>query len=169
DNDFLELIRQGLSNAEIAEKWKTDIKAVYQRRFRLKSKLGLRSARDLVSFLKNFGGGSRFKRILVVDDEPMVLQSVKFVLKSVGHTVETAADAEEALKKVGKATFDLIVADLRLAGMQGDELARKIKSRNPSQRVILLTAFPPDLCPPDFDLMLHKPFSVVELRKVADS
>jgi DNA-binding NarL/FixJ family response regulator len=171
DCQFLELIRQGLSNADIAEKLQIEIKAVYQRRYRLTSKLQLKSARELVTFAYNAGEtlmpsrASQFRRILVVDDDPMVLQSVKFILRSAGHTVETAADAEQALKKIEEDKFDLVVTDLKLPGMQGDELARKIKARDPSQRVILLTAFPPALKPPGCDDMLDKPFSVVLLRK----
>jgi DNA-binding NarL/FixJ family response regulator len=168
---FLELIRDGLPNAEIARKFNTDIKAVYQRRFRLKSKLDLKSARELIRFaqrvgdLKSLAQQKPFRRILVVDDDPMVLQSVKMILKSAGHSVDTAADATQALARIEEGRFDLVVADLRLPGMRGDELARQIKSRNPSQRVILLTGFPPNLCPPEFDLMLLKPFSILELRK----
>ena len=50
DLEFLGLLRRGLSNTEIATMWNTGIKAVYQRRFRLKTKLGLHCARDLTGF-----------------------------------------------------------------------------------------------------------------------
>ncbi|MFO1501146.1 MAG: response regulator transcription factor [Verrucomicrobiota bacterium] len=58
DREFLDLIRQGLTNTAIADQWKTGIKAVYQRRYRLKAKLGLHSARELAHFAASFEGPS---------------------------------------------------------------------------------------------------------------
>jgi CheY-like chemotaxis protein len=103
-------------------------------------------------------------RILVVDDEPMVLDSVALVLSHDGHTVERASEAVQALTKYHSSRFDLVLTDLRLPGMQGDELAEEIKRKNPQQKIILVTAFPPDSRPPSCDHMLLKPFSVAQLR-----
>ena len=103
-------------------------------------------------------------RILVVDDEPMVLDSVGLVLSHDGHTVETAADASQALAKYQSDKFDLVLTDLRLPGMQGDELAEEIKRRNPQQRIIMLTAFPTSIRAECYDRMLLKPFSIARLR-----
>jgi CheY-like chemotaxis protein len=103
-------------------------------------------------------------RILAVDDEPMVLEALKLILSHDGHAVETASDALEALSKYRSDKFDLVVTDLRLPGMQGDELAETIKRKNPRQRIILLTAFPPSNAPVYCDRLLLKPFSVAQLR-----
>src|SRR6266446_407339 len=80
------------------------------------------------------------KRILIVDDEPLILYSVKMMLSYDGHTVETANNANEALLAFEKGKFDLVITDYWMSGMKGDELARVIKEKAPRQPVILLTA-----------------------------
>jgi len=104
------------------------------------------------------------KRILVVDDEDLVLESVRMTLVHYGHSVETAASGAEALAKLAKGEFALVVTDLKMPIMSGDEFARQIKQRWPHLPVILLTGFPPETKPPDVDLILLKPFSTSELR-----
>jgi CheY-like chemotaxis protein len=105
------------------------------------------------------------KRILVVDDQEMVLQSVKLTLAYSGYFVETASNGLEALGKVDAGGFDLVLTDLRMQDMAGDELARQIKQRHPGLPIILLSGFPPETRPYGVDRVLLKPFSTDELRK----
>ena len=105
------------------------------------------------------------KRVLVVDDEPLVSQSVKMVLSLDGHKAETAQSAEEALAKFNKDHYDIIVTDFAMPGMKGDELARNIKNSSPTKPVVLLTAFPPAQLPPEIDLLIIKPFDMDALRE----
>ena len=93
----------------------------------------------------------------------MLLRTVSAVLRRFNYQVETASSAAEALIKLGSDAFHLVITDLDMPVMAGDELARKIKCRSPMLPVILLTAFPPKAQPPGVDLVLSKPFSVVEL------
>ena len=104
------------------------------------------------------------KRILVVDDEPLICQSVTMMLDCDRHRAETARDGTEALAKFDSEHFDVVLTDYFMPGMRGDQLARAIKERNPSQPVILLTAFPPTDKRQTFDLILLKPFSLDNLR-----
>lgn len=104
-------------------------------------------------------------RILVVDDEAMVCESVRLLLAYDGHQVETASGGQEALAKLEAATFDLVFTDFSMPGMKGDELAQKIKERDPKKPVILLTAFPPATQPTGVDLVITKPFYLATLRK----
>ena len=104
------------------------------------------------------------KRILAVDDEPFVCESVKMMLTFDGHHVETAASGDEALAKFDAGRFDLVVTDYAMPGMKGDQLAKAIKRQAPAMPVILLTAFPPENQPPCFNLVLTKPFSFDDLR-----
>src|SRR5438552_5403575 len=105
------------------------------------------------------------RRILVVDDEPFVCESIKMLLAHDGHSVETASGAEEALTKYDPARFDLVFTDFAMPGMKGDQLAAKIKKQIPARPVVLLTAFPPPTVPPAIDLLVTKPFMLETLRE----
>jgi DNA-binding response OmpR family regulator len=81
-------------------------------------------------------------KILIVDDEPDLVELVSYNLKKEGFKVSTASDGEDALEKVRKSTFDLIILDLMLPGIQGVELCRMIRN-NPKIEaipIIMLTA-----------------------------
>jgi phosphate regulon transcriptional regulator PhoB len=81
-------------------------------------------------------------RILIVDDEPDIVDLVSYNLKKDGFRVTTASDGEEALHKIRKDKFDLVVLDLMLPGMQGVELCRIIRNepRTAGTPIIMLTA-----------------------------
>ncbi len=68
------------------------------------------------------------KRLLVVDDEPNLLRAVAAILRGEGFEVSTARSGREALVLVAQNTPDLIVSDVRMPGMDGFELARKLRS-----------------------------------------
>ena len=104
-------------------------------------------------------------RILVVDDEPFVCESVKLMLTYDGHSVETACSGREALAKFDGGRFDLVITDYAMEGMKGDQLAQAIKHIAPTQPIILLTAFPPERRPESIDLVLTKPFYFDTLRE----
>ena len=68
------------------------------------------------------------KRLLVVDDEPHLLRAVELVLRSEGFEVKTVRSAREALVSVAESLPDLIVSDIRMPGMDGYALARKLRA-----------------------------------------
>ena len=108
------------------------------------------------------------KRILIVDDQPMVADSLKLVLKHDGYEVHIAKNGPEALALCGSNKFDLIFADFEMPGMKGTELAATIKARDPRQPIIMVTAYS-DLAlhldpSPQVDLIIGKPWSVDDLR-----
>ncbi len=112
---------------------------------------------------------SALKRILVVDDEPLVANAVKMVLTFAGYKVQTAGSGEEALATMEQGEFDLIITDFSMQGMKGDELALHIKARWPHLPVIMLTAYAENIrdslnvvtC---VDTLISKPFDVDQLR-----
>ena len=104
------------------------------------------------------------KRILVVDDEPFVCESIKMLLAYDGHEVETASGGPEALTRFDPKKIQVVFTDFAMPGMKGDELAEKIKARSPDTPIILLTAFPPPTKPAAIDLVLTKPFMLQSLR-----
>jgi DNA-binding response OmpR family regulator len=84
----------------------------------------------------------REKRILVADDEPNILQSVKLVLEEEGYQVLTAKDGEETLSLALKETLDLIILDIKMPKISGQEVYRLLKENEKSQNipVMILTA-----------------------------
>jgi two-component system, OmpR family, alkaline phosphatase synthesis response regulator PhoP len=82
------------------------------------------------------------ERILVVDDEEDILELVRFHLAREGYQLTLAATGEEALKKAKHETFDLIVLDLMLPGLDGLEVAKALKAdaRSKGVPIVMLTA-----------------------------
>lgn len=82
------------------------------------------------------------KRILVIDDEPDLVELVTYHLKKEGFTVDTAFDGETALLKIRNGYYDLITLDLMLPGIQGFELCRLLRAdpKTDSVPIIILSA-----------------------------
>jgi CheY-like chemotaxis protein len=80
-------------------------------------------------------------KILVVDDEPMQLKSMRMGLRTEGHLVVTALSAEEALELMNaEPGFDLIITDYLMPGMSGLGLLKAIRETKSATPVILMTA-----------------------------
>jgi DNA-binding NtrC family response regulator len=80
-------------------------------------------------------------KILVVDDEKIVRESLFHWFEDEGYSVDTAEDAVAALKQFDKGKYDLILLDMKMPGMGGLELLSKIKEIDKDSVVILITAF----------------------------
>ena len=80
-------------------------------------------------------------KILVVDDDPGHLTSLKTVIKSWGYAVETADDGDAAIDTVKSTPVDLILMDVRMARISGIEALSQIKVYNPSIPVVIMTAY----------------------------
>jgi CheY-like chemotaxis protein len=80
------------------------------------------------------------KRILVVDDDRLVLESVCKALKGAGYQVRPAASADEALAQYAPPAepFDLVLSDVAMPGMDGFELARRLAERDPHLNLLFL-------------------------------
>ncbi|MFA5119346.1 MAG: response regulator [Candidatus Omnitrophota bacterium] len=68
------------------------------------------------------------KHILIIDDEELVSKTLIKLLKKEGYTTEIARSGEEALGKIKKADFDLIISDVRMPGMDGVETIKQIRA-----------------------------------------
>ncbi len=110
-------------------------------------------------------------RILVVDDEPIVLKGCEATLTKTGYEVETALNAEEALKKIETGRYDSIITDLKLPGLSGIQLLKIVKDREPETDVIMITGYATVRTAVEamklgvFDY-ISKPFTPDELRSV---
>lgn len=85
------------------------------------------------------------KPILIVDDEAIVRESIRDWLREVGYIVETAEDGPEALAMIERQDFSVIVVDLRLPGMHGLDVLKRVKAKRPAMKSIIITAYPNDL------------------------
>ncbi len=79
--------------------------------------------------------------MLIVDDEDSVRDSLYNWFIEDGYEVDCAANAKEALTKIESSRFDIILADIKMPGMDGLEMHRRIKALNSSAIVIIMTAF----------------------------
>lgn len=85
---------------------------------------------------------SRPLSVLVVDDEDLVRKFVERVLREAGYQTATASDGPEALEvAAGLESFDILVTDVMMPQMTGDELARRLRVTTPSLKVLYLTGF----------------------------
>ena len=105
-------------------------------------------------------------RILVVDDEPAVGDTVKMLLQIDGHEVVTTNSSQEALGLFQSGRFDLVFTDFAMPGMNGHQLAAAIKVGAPDQPVVMITGHAGTLLPsPDVDFVVGKPFLLEHLRE----
>ncbi len=81
------------------------------------------------------------KRVLVLDDEPIVGERLKPVLEREGFDVEVFTESEGALRRLGETTFSVIVTDLKMKGPSGMDILRFVKERAPHTAVIVITGY----------------------------
>ncbi len=112
----------------------------------------------------------RTRRVLVVDDEALVCDSIKKALALDKHEVVTVTSGQQALAAFQADQFDLLLIDYDMPGMKGDKLAAAIRALAPRMPIIMMTAYGETLrlsgdFPLEVDLVMSKPFDLQELRK----
>jgi CheY-like chemotaxis protein len=110
------------------------------------------------------------KRILVIDDEVMILDAIKIIFEDLGHTVEVRSNSQAGLEEALQADYDLVLVDIRMPGKNGAELTEELLKARPDTRVLLITAYPNDplvtrALAAGARSLLKKPF---EIAKVLD-
>jgi len=81
------------------------------------------------------------KKVLVVDDDPVVGKSFDRVLAPKGYAVIHAAGGAEALERLAADSYDMVYTDIRMPGMDGIEVARRIKASRPWMPVVIVTGY----------------------------
>ena len=108
---------------------------------------------------------------LVIEDDPEQQKIFAKAVEMAGYTVERIGDGQEALQYLDNATPKLIILDLHLPRVSGDEILRRIRAdeRLANVNVILATADPllADTLHDESDLILLKPISFIQLRDLA--
>ena len=108
-------------------------------------------------------------KILVVDDESAITRVCKMALEESGFTVDAYNDPKQALTNFNRSHYDLLLIDVKMAGMSGFELYREIKKIDDKARTIFMTAFEPyeNEALKEFlnvkGNLLKKPFEISEL------
>jgi CheY-like chemotaxis protein len=124
-------------------------------------------ARDLLGRLQGAvapaapraASGARL-RVLVIDDDPLILDTMTGLLRSAGHEVETAASGEDGVAAYRRQPFDCVITDARMKGISGLIVCRAIKDEDPGAYVVLLTGVehdPEELRAAGVDRVLAKP------------
>ena len=80
-------------------------------------------------------------KILVVDDEEIIRDSLTFILRKEGYEVDEAKNGQEAFEKVSATSYDVVITDIEMPEMRGTELLAKIAARSPQTFVIIITAY----------------------------
>lgn len=80
-------------------------------------------------------------KILILDDEPIVCERLKPALEKSGFHVETFVDSQRAVERLGEESFDVLVTDLKMRGLDGIDVLRYANEHAPATRVIIITGF----------------------------
>ncbi len=109
------------------------------------------------------------KKILIVDDEPRILQLTKLLLEMEGYQADTSSSGLDALQAIKKNNYQVLLTDLKMPGIDGLELVRKVKKKNPEMRTIMTTAFATVNAAVQslrcgVDDFIAKPFNIFELK-----
>jgi DNA-binding NtrC family response regulator len=88
--------------------------------------------------------GGNLETILLVEDHSVLLKLIKQILEAAHFTVIPAASAREAIRRESEfpGTIDLLLSDVRMRGISGPVLAKKLKERRPQMRVMLMSGYP---------------------------
>lgn len=108
------------------------------------------------------------KRILIVDDEPLIVKGLKFSLEQEGYETDTAYEGNEALKKISEHPYDLILLDLMLPGVDGISICQQVRETS-SVPIFMLTAKGEDMdkilgLEYGADDYMTKPFNILEVK-----
>ena len=110
-------------------------------------------------------------RILLVDDENLILYSLSAALRHDGSQVTTAANGKDALNEIQRSLFDICFLDIHLPDANGFDLMKIVREISPATRIILMTAT--DLDDAQMNYLRHndghflpKPFDLEEVRSL---
>ena len=109
-------------------------------------------------------------KILLLDDEQIVLKRLMPSLEKAGYEVEAFSRSSEASNRIMEKEFDIVITDLKMEGLDGMEFLTQVKSRSPSTEVIVITGFATMETAKEsfkkgvFDF-LAKPFKLAEIQE----
>ncbi len=114
-------------------------------------------------------GISSIKRILVVDDEEMIRETAGAFMEKLGYDCEAVEDAERALGLLSEQSFDLVISDISMPGMDGIQLMKEVRASHPDLAFMIMTGYTVDYSYAEIIAAgasdyVHKPFDLKELK-----
>ena len=108
------------------------------------------------------------KKILVIDDEKMIVESIEAVLEGMGYEVDTCLSASEGEHHAVEKEYDLIITDLKMPEKSGAEVTKAILSVKPDAKILIITGHPGDpLAKKAIDFgakgLVKKPFEIAKI------
>jgi len=116
-------------------------------------------------------GDAQKTKILILDDEPIVLKRLKPALEKSGYEIEVFSRSLEASDRIMEQDFDIVITDLKMEGLDGMKFLTRVKDRSPATEVIVITGFATMETAKEsfkkgvFDF-LAKPFKLGEIKEV---
>ena len=104
--------------------------------------------------------------VLVIDDEKFILDIVRIALMKFGHDVQTASNGRQGIEKFDEGSFDVVITDIRMPGIDGNGVAEHIRRSQRQRTPIIAISGTPWLAGSklnDFDSILPKPFTLQTL------
>jgi CheY-like chemotaxis protein len=113
-------------------------------------------------------------RVLIIDDEPLVRDTLGEILRQQHHDVVAADDGISGLARFREGTFDVVMTDLAMPGMSGWQVARAVKETRPQVQVVLVTGWGVEVKADELqshgvDRVMTKPFRFEEVQEVVAS
>jgi DNA-binding NtrC family response regulator len=110
-------------------------------------------------------------KIMVLDDEPIVCKRLQPALEKLGYEVDTFTQSLEALHEIQETTYDIIITDLKMKGIDGMRFLQEAKKQHPETEVIVITGFATlDTAKESFQHgvfdFIAKPFKLSEIQEV---
>lgn len=84
------------------------------------------------------------KKVLIIDDELMVLDALKVILEGLGYLVDAFSEPSAGEQAGIDGEYDLILSDLRMPGRNGADVVESVLKKRPRARILVITAFPSD-------------------------
>lgn len=101
------------------------------------------------------------EKILVVDDEPLILSAIERSLKRAGYFLVTAKNMQEFTASLSSAPYDLLITDLHMEDGSADAIIKKVKKTSPAARVLIISG---SVNTHNYKNFLEKPFKISDLR-----
>ena len=113
-------------------------------------------------------------KVLAIDDQPVILDLISAMCRSLGYDPVTAASGEEGIKMASEASFDIVLTDLAMPGMSGLEVARRIRQLHPHTPIVLVTGWEVNISRAELEAsgiteVLYKPFRIEQLTEIIQS
>lgn len=103
------------------------------------------------------------EKILVIDDEPLILKTIERALGKVGFEVKTTVDVQGFRQMLSTEGADLVIMDMHMRGVNADALMAEVKVASPETKILVISGSFPG---PREGYFLQKPFMIDELRRM---